>query len=96
MVLLFLMKSGAYKSNDGLIYSLLELIGHCVSWDALAKDYSWLEEQHLVKLEKTEFGIVAITLTRTGGDVAMGRQILPGVRRPYPEEIERWRLEIVG
>ncbi|CAK7059851.1 MAG: hypothetical protein DESF_02574 [Desulfovibrio sp.] len=96
MILLFLVKSSGYTLNNNLLKSLLELVGHHTSCETLHNDHSWLEKHALVKCESSEFGLTILTLTRTGWDMAMGQQILPGVRRPHPGEIENWKLYELG
>lgn len=96
MILLLLVKSSGYTLNSGLLKSLLGLVGHHTSSKTLHDDYSWLENHSLVKCEDSEFDLAILTLNRTGWDAAMGRQIVPGVRRPHPGEIENWKLDELG
>ena len=96
MILLLLVKSCGYTLNSGLLKSLLGLVGHHTSCETLHGDHSWLEKHSLVKCENAEFGLIILALSRTGWDVAMGRQIAPVVRRPYPGEIESWKLGELG
>ena len=96
MVLLLLVKSSGYTLNSGLLKSLLGLVGHYTSCKTLHDDHSWLEKHSLVKCENSELDLTILTLSRAGWDVAMGRQTVPGVRRPYPGEIENWKLDELG
>lgn len=79
MILLLLVKSSGYTLNSGLLKSLLRLVGHHTSYETLHDDHSWLEKHSLAKCENSEFGLAIITLSRTGWDVVMGRQIIQGV-----------------
>ena len=96
MILLLLVKSSGYTLNSRLLKNLLGLVGHLTSYETLHDDHSWLEKHSLAKCENSEFDLTILTLTRTGWDVAMGRQIEPGVRRPHPDEIENWKLDELG
>jgi len=49
----------------------------------LRADLAWLAEQGLVTIEEVATVMIA-TVTRRGGDVAFGRAVVPGVRRPEP------------
>lgn len=71
----------SYKSNSSIICTLLERWGHSPSRDQVKTDLRWLEEQGLVKVEEIESVFLA-TLTERGMDVAKGRVVQPGVKRP--------------
>lgn len=94
MILFFLLRSYVYTLNINLIYSLLELVGHCVSRDILKQDCYWLEKNKLVIVRDTDLEMLVITMTQTGEDIATGRQFVPGVRRPLPGEIEKWMKDL--
>ncbi len=96
MILLLLVKSSGYTLNSGLLKSLLGLVGHHTSSQTLHDDCSWLEKHSLVRCEDSEFDLTILRLRQTGWDVAMGRQIEPGIRRPHPGEIENWKLNELG
>lgn len=96
MILLLLVKSSGYTLNSGLLKSLLGLVGHHTSSQTLHDDCSWLEKHSLVRCEDSEFDLTILRLSQTGWDVAMGRQIEPGVRWPHPGEIENWKLNELG
>ena len=46
-------------------------------------DAAWLEEQGLVSCEDLG-GIIVVKITQRGLDVAEGRAVIPGVKRPGP------------
>ncbi|MEG2140817.1 MAG: ArsR family transcriptional regulator [Bilophila sp.] len=79
----FLAEDPDYALNTSLLQSALEAIGHGVSRDQVNTDAAWLEEQGLVSREDLG-GIVVVTLTQRGSDVAAGRATVPGVKRPGP------------
>lgn len=93
MALFFLMKVGGYQTNDHVLYDALALVGHSVSWDILYSELAWLAQQGLVTLRDVDSGMNVIELTRSGMDVAKGRKLIGGVRRPHPEEVESWRFD---
>jgi hypothetical protein len=51
------------------------------SRDQVAADLHWLAEQGLLTAEDHE-AVLVVTLSERGADVAAGRAIVPGVRRP--------------
>lgn len=72
-----------YAHNEDILAAALEYLGHSVSADKLRTELAWLAEQGLVELQ--EHGTVIIArLTRRGEDVALGRTVVPGVRRRRP------------
>ncbi|TQL73074.1 ArsR family transcriptional regulator [Delftia sp. HK171] len=71
----------AYRSNSSVLTSALERFGHAVTRDQVKSELTWLSEQGLVVL--TDLGGVSVaTLTERGQDVATGRVVVPGVKRP--------------
>lgn len=73
-----------YSLNEAVLQSMLEALGHSVSRDRLRTDLAWLAEQGLVSIGAVGTVQVAM-ITGRGVDVAVGRVIVPGVRRPRPE-----------
>ena len=75
--------SSGRAANESLLCEQVAQWGHVVSADRLRTELQWLAEQRLVEIR--EIGGVAIaTLTQRGLDVANGRAVVPGVRRPGP------------
>ncbi|KEH07137.1 hypothetical protein GY14_29870 [Delftia tsuruhatensis] len=71
----------AYRSNSSVLTSALERFGHAVTRDQVKSELAWLAEQGLAVL--TDLGGVSVaTLTERGQDVATGRVVVPGVKRP--------------
>ena len=79
----FLAEDADYAMNTSLLQSALEAVGHGVSRDCVNADAAWLEEQGLVSCEYVS-GIVVVKISQRGIDVAEGRAIVPGVKRPGP------------
>ena len=83
VILRFLAEAQDYCLNTSVLQSVLASVGHCCSRDQVATDAAWLEEQGLVRSEA--MGPVALVrLTARGEDVAAGRAVAPGVKRPSP------------
>lgn len=83
VVLRFLAEDPGYRLNTSLLQSALDRFGHSVSRDQIATDAAWLREQGLVTIE--DLGPVQVlALTSRGLDVATGRAVTPGVKRPSP------------
>lgn len=79
----FLADNADYAMNTSVLQSALEAIGHGVSRDVVNGDAAWLEEQGLASCEDLG-GIIVVKLTQRGADVAAGRAVVPGVKRPGP------------
>ena len=81
VVLRVLAELPAYRTNSFLLQTLLAKWGHEPSADQVKGDLAWLQEQALVSVDVVESVHIA-TLTTRGADVAAGRAIVPGVKRP--------------
>ena len=79
----FLNEDPDYCMNTSVLQTALEAIGHGVSRDVVNGDAAWLEEQGLVTCDDLG-GIIVVKLTQRGADVAAGRAVVPGVKRPGP------------
>lgn len=82
-ILRLLAESNEYKANEYLLQSALDGVGHAVSSDRLRADLAWLAEAGLAELELVA-GVQVPKLTHRGLDVAQGRVVHPGVKRPRP------------
>lgn len=81
VVLRVLAEMPAYRTNSYVLSTLLSKWGHEPSTDQVKTDLTWLKEQGLVSVEVVESVYIA-TLTSRGADVAAGRAVVPGVKRP--------------
>lgn len=70
-----------YRTNSYLLQTLLTKFGHEPSIDQLKGDLAWLQEQGLLSFDDIE-GVYVATLNGRGQDVAAGRAVVPGVKRP--------------
>ncbi len=82
-VLRLLAEDPDYTLNDSLLSDLTENYGFAPSRDKMRTTLAWLREQGLVAYEDDR--IIIATLTGRGLDVARGRTVVPGVKRPRPE-----------
>jgi len=70
-----------YQTNDSMLQCGCEAYGHKMSNDQVRSHLFWLKEQGLVSIESHDRYLLA-TLTSRGQDVAEGRAMCPGVKRP--------------
>lgn len=69
------------EANDSILQSCLDLYGIKISRDEVRTHIAWLEEQDLITTE-TVAGCIVATINGRGEDVADGRAVVPGVKRP--------------
>ncbi|MGQ3663276.1 VpaChn25_0724 family phage protein [Citrobacter braakii] len=69
------------EANDSMLQSCLDVYGVKVSRDEVRTQQAWLAEQGLVTNEDIA-GCIVSTLTGRGQDVAEGRAVVPGVKKP--------------
>ena len=82
-MLRFLSEEPDYTLNLSLLQSALDAIGMKESRDVIRADAAWFGEVGLANLE--EVGpVLVLALTERGLDVAEGRVVVPGVKRPGP------------
>lgn len=84
VILRVLLESAGYTANEYLLHSMVERLGHVVSADRIRTDLSWLKEQDLLAVDDVAGVFIAKLLAR-GEDVARGRTVVPGVKRPRAE-----------
>ncbi len=83
VILRLLSAAPEYTANAFVLRPGLEAVGHAMSTDQLATELAWLAEQGLVELGAVA-GVTVARLTARGADVAAGRAVTPGVKRPEP------------
>lgn len=77
-------ESDGYSCNEFMLGELLnDDYGHRIGTDSIRTELAWLAEQGLIKLRTTSDVQIA-TLTYRGSDVAIGKAVVPGVKRPGP------------
>lgn len=75
-----------YEANEGILRGLLMAFGHGLSRDALRTQLAWLAEQGLITVTTIGDSLQVAKLTIRGEDAAYGRALIPGVKRPGPED----------
>lgn len=83
VILRFLDETPSRELNTSVLQSALDAYGHNVSRDQVHTDCAWLDEQGLVDVEAVG-PVQVVNLTARGVDVAQGRAVQPGVKRPGP------------
>lgn len=84
-ILMFLEGAAGRELNTFVLREALDRTGHNVSRDQVAGDAAWLAEQGLAEVEKVGPAgaqVTVVRLTARGSDVATGRAVHPGVKRP--------------
>ncbi|MCA3519733.1 MAG: ArsR family transcriptional regulator [Rhodobacter sp.] len=71
-----------YAANESLLHAAIERVGHIVGRDLLRSDLAWLAEVGLLRLSVIAGTLSVATITGRGQDVAQGRAVVPGVKRP--------------
>lgn len=82
-LLILLETSPGATANEALLQTALAQFGHVAAADQVRGDLAWLAEQGLVTTRDTA-GLMVASLTERGGDVALGRATVPGVKRRRP------------
>lgn len=78
-----LAESPGYSATAHVLQPGLEPFGHRVGLMRVAGDLTWLHEAGLVRASQIG-GVHVAEITQLGLDVANGRAVHPGVRRPVP------------
>lgn len=84
LTLLRLLSAAAgYTANASLLTDAVNDLGITSTRDQVISELTWLQEQGLVLIE-TIAGVTVVTITERGTDVANGRVVVPGVKKPSP------------
>lgn len=83
-ILRLLAADAAYAINESVMQAALDPLGHRVGRDVVRGEFAWLKEQGLVEVEQVTDAVHVARLTSRGLDVAEGRAVVPGVKRPRP------------
>ena len=81
VVLRVLAESAGYTANEYILQQMLEQFGHVASIDRIRADLAWLHEQQLLTVSQVADVQIA-RITARGQDVAAGRTVVPGIKRP--------------
>lgn len=85
VILRLLERDKRYTLNLSMLQDYMGALEMHCSRDCIRTHLSWLAEQGLVTVKKV-IGVEIATLTTRGVDVAVGRAIVPGVKRPAPTD----------
>ncbi len=89
VILRHLQLDPGYDHQEGMLFDLAnDGCGVQVSRDMLRMHLAWLTEQGLISLRTVEAigtEVRVAKLTGRGDDVAAGRAVVPGVKRPGPD-----------
>jgi hypothetical protein len=85
-LLLALESAEGYCAPHPLLKAFLDAVAHKVSDTTLLNDLHWLAapERKLITIQKVSLLVIA-TATQRGVDVAQGREVIEGVKRPMPK-----------
>lgn len=83
-VLRLLAEMPGYASNDSMLTDAVNGVGLGCTRDQMRTNLAWLEEQRLVTLLKPTPTLTVATITERGAEIAAGRSIIAGVKRPSP------------
>ena len=73
-----------YQANESVLQTVLSGYGHNISRDLVVSHLRYLEEQQLITIEDMS-GIQVASLLSRGEDVAAGRAVAEGVKKPGPK-----------
>lgn len=85
-ILRLLSEEGDYAINDSVLQTALEQLGHGESRAVVRTDLAFLQEVGLLTVDVVVGGVHVARLNGRGADVAAGRAVVPGVKRPAPGE----------
>ena len=74
-----------FRSNSAFLRDAVSELGLSATHDQVRTQVAWLQEQGLVTTVEALRGVLTVTATERGLDVARGRATVPGVRRPSPK-----------
>lgn len=85
-ILRVLEEAPEYRANGSVLTDALALgLGLPATRDQVRTHIHWLREQGLVSIMDPAAKLLVVTATERGIDVALGRALVPGVRRPAPK-----------
>lgn len=85
VVLRLLGEEPGFVLNESILQDGLNAYGLTISRDSLRTQLAWLAEQGLLQLE-TVGPVQTARITGRGQDVAAGRALVPGIKRPRAGE----------
>ena len=86
-ILSLLLYDADYRLSVDMLELVLDAAGHNLTRDQIETEAAWLEEQGYVTRERPARGLVVVTLTDRGLEIARGKVRVPGIRDLRPSEI---------
>lgn len=83
IVLQLLSQSADYRASAQLLHQALPSFSHAVGMERLGIELAWLQVKGLARVDSVG-GVDMAVLTQLGADVAEGREVVSGVKRPRP------------
>lgn len=83
-ILRVLSESPEYRANDSLLAMVVNDFGIVSTRDQIRTDVTWLRDQGFVTVRETA-GVMVVTLSEAGGEVADGRRTDPGIAKRTPK-----------
>lgn len=83
-ILRLLDEQPGYCANDSVLHDAVNAVGLAVTRAQTRGHVEWLQEQRLVTYQAAGSGLLVVTLSERGSDVAKGRSVIAGVQRPSP------------
>lgn len=81
VILRVLLESAEYRTNEFMLHSMVEELGHSVPTGRIHADLTWLQERELIAVDMVAEVRIARLLAH-GEDVARGRTTVEGIKRP--------------
>ncbi|MBS9781102.1 MAG: hypothetical protein KGV56_01265 [Gammaproteobacteria bacterium] len=72
-------------ANQNILQLCLAEYGHNISMDLVRTHLAWLEEQGLLEIHRLDNDFYVAEITQRGLDVAEGRGVVAGVKKPNPK-----------
>lgn len=82
-ILLLLDASPGGVANEALLQAALAEFGHNPSADQVLADLAWLRDVQVLTTSQLS-ALTLATITQRGVDVAHGRAVVPGIKKPRP------------
>lgn len=83
-ILRLLDEQPGYCANDSVLHDAVNAVGLTATRAQIRGHIEWLQEQRLVTYQAAGSGLLVVTLSERGSDVAKGRSVVAGVQRPSP------------
>lgn len=83
-ILRLLDEQPGYCANDSVLHDAVNAVGLTATRSQIRGHVEWLQEQRLVTYQAAGSGLLVVTLSERGSDVARGRSVIQGVQRPSP------------